>query len=329
MVSITVQTIPILYAATLFLLGLLVGSFLNVVIYRAPKNLSLLSPPSSCPRCNAKIKARDNIPVVSWILLKGKCRACGDPIPPRYPLVELANGILWACVGYRLALLPYPPAENVVLGLVALAFVSGMVVTFCVDLDQQIILDEISLGGAALALVAAVAAPALHHARLPVHFAANHPILNAFLSGYPGWMQSLATAVIGLAAGLALSLAVYFLGLAAFKKQIQAAQQLDPEIDSALGLGDVKLMALMGALLGPVGALFTFFAGAILGAIIGSGVKLAAGDPRGASGLAGLGNRWRSGESVIPFGPFLVVAALAYFFFDNEIQKMARAFFLR
>jgi leader peptidase (prepilin peptidase)/N-methyltransferase len=327
--STILENLPILYAVTLLLLGLMVGSFLNVVIYRAPLNLSLLRPPSTCPKCQTKIETRDNIPVLSWLLLRGKCRVCHKPISLRYPLVELANGLLWAWVGYRLAFLPYFPAQNVVLGLVSLAFVSAMIVTFLVDLDHQIILDEISLGGAAVAVAAAVAAPALHQADTFVRFAHHHPLLAIFLRGCPGWLQSLATAAAGSAAGLALSLAVYFLGQAAFKQQIKAAQELDPDIDSALGLGDVKLMACLGALLGPAGTLFTFFAGSVLGAVVGSARKLAAGDPQGDSGLAGLKNRWRTGESVIPFGPFLVVAALTYFFFYDTIQQLTRAFLLR
>lgn len=100
-----------LLLAYLFVFGLAVGSFCNVVIVRVPSDESLLRPPSKCPECQAPIARRDNIPVVSWLLLRGRCRSCGKPIPAGYPLVELANGILWVLAGLRFgataALIPY------------------------------------------------------------------------------------------------------------------------------------------------------------------------------------------------------------------------------
>lgn len=100
-----------LFLAYLFLLGLAVGSFCNVVIVRVPSDESLLRPPSKCPQCQAPIARRDNIPVVSWVLLRGRCRNCGEAIPAGYPLVELTNGILWVLAGVRFgasaALIPY------------------------------------------------------------------------------------------------------------------------------------------------------------------------------------------------------------------------------
>lgn len=81
-------------------LGLLVGSFLNVVIWRVPRGESIVSPPSACPRCGAQIRARDNVPVLSWLILRGRCRDCGAPISARYPLVEAATGVLFAAVGW-------------------------------------------------------------------------------------------------------------------------------------------------------------------------------------------------------------------------------------
>lgn len=318
--AITPDMIPWIYAAVLFLVGLAVGSFLNVVIYRAPLDLSLLKPPSHCPRCNTRIRARDNVPVLGWLLLGGKCRDCRNPISFRYPLIELATGLLWAFAGLRIAYFPYGLYDNIFLGVVALAFVSAMVVTFFVDLDHLIILDEISVGGTVLALAAAAAVPALHHAKYPYLFAVYHPFLNTYLRGRPGWQQSLCTAAVGMAAGLALAYGLYLAANLAFKKQIAAAQEADPEVDSALGLGDVKFMAMAGALLGAPGAFFTFFAGAIIAALGGVAAKLYAGSTQGETGLAGLRNRWSSGDSVIPFGPFLVIAALAYFFWRDIIH---------
>lgn len=96
----------VLYA----LLGLLIGSFLNVVVWRVPRRESVVAPPSACPRCGERIAARDNVPVVSWLLLRGRCRHCRAPISARYPLVELATGALFALVGAWLGLSAAAPA---------------------------------------------------------------------------------------------------------------------------------------------------------------------------------------------------------------------------
>ena len=314
-----------LYAGVLFVMGLAMGSFLNVVAYRAPLEISLLEPPSSCPACGKKIWARDNLPLLGWLRLGGKCRFCRAPISVRYPLVELAAGVLWAAVGWRAAGLQYGYWANVFIGLLELAFVSAMLVTFLVDMDFLIILDEISLGGTAVALIASALLPALHRAETPDAFAAFHPLLADWLDGSPAWVCGLAASLIGLAAGLAFSLLIYHLGNFFFKKQIQAAQQVDPDIDSALGLGDVKLMALFGAFLGWRSVFFIFLAGSIIGAVVGSAMKLASGDPEGKKGLAGLGARWRNGDSVLPFGPFLVLGALLYLFAGEPILGAAFA----
>ena len=101
--------------------GLVVGSFLNVVIVRVPSGESLVAPPSKCPLCETAIAPRDNIPVVSWLLLRGKCRSCGEPIPAGYPLVEVANAVLWVLAGIRfdasVELIPYALFFSVLLAL--------------------------------------------------------------------------------------------------------------------------------------------------------------------------------------------------------------------
>lgn len=312
-----------LYAGVLFVMGLAMGSFLNVVAYRAPLEISLLEPPSSCPSCGKRIWARDNLPLLGWLRLGGKCRFCRAPISMRYPLVELAAGLLWAAVGWRVAGMQFGYWSNVLVGLAELAFVSAMLVTFLVDMDFLIILDEISLGGTAAAILASALLSPLHHAETPAAFAAFYPLLGDWLGDSPAWLSGLAASLIGLAAGLAFSLFIYYVGNWAFKKQIEAAQQDDPEIDSALGLGDVKLMALFGAFLGWRAVVFIFPAGSIIGAMAGSAMKIASGDPEGKKGLAGLRARWRNGDSVLPFGPFLVVGALLYLFVGESLIAAA------
>ena len=111
------------------MLGLLVGSFLNVVIHRVPLGLSVLSPGSSCPSCRHPVRAYDNVPVLSWLVLRGRCRDCAAPISPRYPAVELATGLLFALVGAQFGWSAYL--------LAALALVAGGVALFLIDLDVQ------------------------------------------------------------------------------------------------------------------------------------------------------------------------------------------------
>ncbi len=129
----------VIFAIFSFLLGAAVGSFLNVCIYRLPAGESIVSPPSRCPACGARIRPWDNIPVLGWLILGGKCRDCGAPISPRYPFVELLNGLL------TLALfLKFGPSPTF---LVLFVFCSALVAITFIDLDHQIIPDVISLPG--------------------------------------------------------------------------------------------------------------------------------------------------------------------------------------
>src|SRR4051794_29168736 len=126
--------------------GLILGSFFNVVIHRLPRGESLVSPPSHCPSCGEPIKPYDNVPVLSWLVLRGRCRSCGEPISARYPLVEALTGALFAAVVFV-----YGPDADAVLGLVLVAVL--VPVTF-IDLDHRIIPNKIMLP-------AAVAAPVI------------------------------------------------------------------------------------------------------------------------------------------------------------------------
>lgn len=311
-----------LYAIALGIVGLAIGSFLNVVTYRVPNGMNLLRPPSTCPRCGKRIASRDNIPVFGWLLLGGKCRACRNPISPRYPMVELVTGILWAFTGWRLAGLGFGFWTDVFVGLLALLFVSAMIVTILVDWDFQIILDEISLGGLVIALIAAPLLPVLHHAGSKEAFALYDPVAAWLAGDAQPWIRGTAASCLGAVVGLAFSLGIYFMANVFFRRQIEEARKEDPEIDSALGLGDVKLMALFGAFLGWISVPVIFFGGSILGALMGTAMKVRSGDPGGKKGLAGIMSRWRTGDSVLPFGPFLVAAALLYFYWGEEIRTL-------
>lgn len=129
--------------------GLLVGSFLNVVAWRLPRGESVVSPGSRCPACGEGVRAYDNVPVLSWLLLRGRCRHCGSPISPRYPLVELATGLLWAAV-----VLARDDVGSIALGLI---LVTALVPIVLIDLEHRLIPNLIT-GPAAVAAVIAGAA---------------------------------------------------------------------------------------------------------------------------------------------------------------------------
>jgi leader peptidase (prepilin peptidase)/N-methyltransferase len=208
------------------LYGLVIGSFLNVVIHRVPERRSIVRPPSACPQCGARIAARDNVPVVSWLLLRGRCRTCRAPISPRYPLVELLTGILFSLVALRFGWGPTLPAM--------LLFVAGLVALAFCDLDHLIlpkrivyptgVLVEAALVGAAaatgewrrLAVAAGCAAVALAVFRA-MYFVAPRGLgfgdvrLAPLIAGALGWlgvgyalMGFLLANILGVAIGLAL-----------------------------------------------------------------------------------------------------------------------------
>ncbi|MBN1257679.1 MAG: prepilin peptidase [Planctomycetes bacterium] len=273
------------YALVLFPFGLAVGSFLNVVIYRLPRGLSLVTPGSSCPECGRLIRAVENIPLLSWLRQKGRCKGCGGLIHWRYPVVELLTGLLWSAVGYALAVEPLASAISIFTLLVSLWFVSNLVAIAFIDLDLTIIPDELNYSGLILALVASAFLPFMHPG-CTAWFPAVAPQLNRFLAS-----------AIGALVGAGSMLVILLIGTLVFRKRIRKLQEKDPEIDTAIGFGDVKLMAFLGAFLGWQGGLLAFFIGTIFGAVVGLIVKL------------------KTGQSLIPYGPFLCVGAIAVFFF--------------
>jgi len=141
--------VPAAAAALIFLTGLAIGSFLNVVIYRLPRGESLAKPPSRCPRCETQIRWHDNVPVLGWLLLRGRCRACGEPISWRYPAVELVTGLLFALVAAT-----QDEAVGIVLGLL---LVTALVPITLIDLDTRRIPNAITLPAAVAALATGLA----------------------------------------------------------------------------------------------------------------------------------------------------------------------------
>jgi len=162
------------FETTAFLLGLVVGSFANVCIYRLPRRESVVSPPSRCPSCGTPIRARDNVPVASWLVLRGRCRACRAPISPRYPVVEATNGCLWLA----LAIVRGPRSQT----FVEMVLVTALLVLSVIDLDHQILPDAITLPGVGAGLAAS--------------FLPGSPVrpLGALLAAAGGWLAFAAVA---------------------------------------------------------------------------------------------------------------------------------------
>ena len=265
--------IVIIFIALLF--GLIIGSFLNVCIYRLPLDLSVSNPPRSfCPKCEEKIEWYDNIPVVSYIVLGGKCRHCSQPIPLRYPIVELATGLAFAmCVAF-LGLTP--------IALKFAIFAAIQITLIATDLEEMILPDEFTLGGLGIAIIiAAFVEPGF--ARLP-EIPATPPM----------WVW-----VAGAAGAAAISGGVIWL-VAFLYEKIRHRE--------GLGMGDVKMIAMIAAFIGLRGALLTWVLASLFGAIIGS--------------ILAWSQRRTAATFEVPFGTFLGLAALILAAFGTQIERL-------
>lgn len=225
--------LPVLVA---FLYGLLIGSFLNVCIYRLPLNQSIVRPRSRCPKCGTMVAWYDNLPVLSWLLLRARCRHCGQPISWQYPLLELAVGLIWAGATWILGI----GFETVS----AATFLSLLLAILVTDARHFIIPDELSLGGLGIGLVLAAVTDI-------------------------GIVQSL----IGAGVGFGVLWVVKAVGDHALRKgwiggeEIKATLGEDEPV-TAMGGGDLKMMAMVGSFLGWRGVLLTIFLGALAGTLI-------------------------------------------------------------
>lgn len=258
----TIEIAPGALLPIALLFGLLVGSFLNVVIHRVPEGLSIVSPPSHCPACDTPIKPWDNVPVLSYLLLRGRCRACGVGISLRYPAVELTTGLLFMAIAWRFG----PSAWTVVY----CVFAAALVAAAMIDHDHQIIPDAISLGGLVVALVSV-------------------PALTAWYGGSFG--EALLRSALGAAIGAGVLWVVAFLHArvsVALGRRFEhwpgegEAPPTPGEADywlwfPGLGLGDVKLLGMIGAVVGPIGVLDTILASSLVGLLLGGAQALSRG----------------------------------------------------
>jgi leader peptidase (prepilin peptidase)/N-methyltransferase len=245
--------------APLFVLafGLIVGSFLNVCIYRLPRNESVAWPGSHCTSCNRALSWYENIPVVSWMVLRGRCRTCGSPISIQYPLVEAVTGALFLAAYYTWGLSPLLP--------VRLLFACAMIVLFAIDLEHQILPNEITLPGIVIGFVLSFVLP-------------------------PGWKNSLVGLLIG--------------GLFPF---LIAAAYARVRGREGMGMGDFKMLAMVGAFLGWPLVWLTLILACVLGIVIGGGALLVS--------RRGLATR-------IPFGTFIAVAALICAYAEGPVLRL-------
>jgi leader peptidase (prepilin peptidase)/N-methyltransferase len=248
-----------------FLMGACVGSFLNVCIYRLPLGLSIANPPSYCAACGTALKFWNNIPLISWLMQRGRCSYCNCKVDARYFIVELLTAA-WAVVLWNL----YP----LDLAIIYFIFSAALIVATFIDIDHFIIPDEISLGGAAIGIV----------------LCGFFPILQNQTTILSGISWSFISFLIG--GGLLFIIAIA--GTVLLKKE-------------AMGMGDIKLLAMMGTFLGWKACIFIIAFSSIFGSIIGLSILLAQ-------------KKWRS--IPMPFGPSLALSAFLWILVGHEWMQI-------
>lgn len=240
-----------------FCFGACIGSFLNVCIYRIPLQRSVVYPGSHCAVCGTPIPWYNNIPIISWFMLKGRADCCGTRIDGRYPVVELFTAIVTVAIWQVHGTSPFA-------ALAYLGFAYALIVASFVDIDHFYIPDRISLGGIPAGILCSVLVPSLQ--------------------GTYDWGEAIKLSFVGAVAGAGLLLGVAILGTILFRKE-------------AMGMGDVKLMATLGAFLGPLSPIYILAVSSILGSLLGIALLLRKG---------------RFGSMAMPYGPFLAGAALIW-----------------
>ncbi len=243
--------------------GLIWGSFLNVCIYRLPKEESVVWPGSYCPNCKKHIAFYDNVPILSYLFLKGRCRHCNKPISVRYPLIEAISALIWVFAVLRHGIS--------ISALIEIVFFSILLLSTAVDFSHRIIPDEASVGGMLLGLVFSFVYPQMH--------------------GQSSHLLGLMWSFLGLLAGGGLVYLVAIVGEFIFKKE-------------AMGGGDIKFQAMVGAFLGWKCAIIAFFLATFLGSIMGVYILV------------------RYKDNTLPFGPCLAGAAFICYLWGDKILRL-------
>jgi len=348
----------VFWSFVFFVFGSVVGSFLNVCIYRMPRDLSLAKPGSQCPKCNFAIPWRLNIPIMSWLWLRGRCRQCAAPISPRYLTVELLTGLAflasWLAFGAQ-------TTPGVLLAVTWGAVLAGLIAATFIDFEHFIIPDQITLGGVAFGFIVSAALPALHHAGRPADSLMSSGLGILVGAGSVFAVLQLGKLLFGrLRVPLGEGESVIFTESALHlpdevapydeiffrnsdtirlhakrvelvdrcyknvdvalspKRLLIGDESFDPETvpfikaetdelvipREAMGFGDVKFMAAIGAFVGWQGALFSLMASAVIGAAVGVG-------------LIAIGRRDWSAR--LPYGPYISLATVIWIFFREEI----------
>lgn len=275
------EQIPAVFLIASFVFGAIVGSFLNVCIYRIPEEKSVVTPGSRCG-CGKPIAWYDNLPIISWILLRGRARCCNRPFSIRYPFVEFLTGLLFLLCWWL-----FPP----LVALCGMFFCSLLICATFIDFDHMIIPDRFTIGGAIAGVILSFLVPMLHG------FDSGIVLLDGIRAGL--------ASIIGLLIGSAVVLWIALLAEIVLRKE-------------AMGFGDVKFLGAIGAFTGWQGALFAIFGGAIIGTV---GLLFLAvfrplfrakkpEGPEGEGDIA-IGN-------MVPFGPMLAMGGLVYFLFLSE-----------
>jgi leader peptidase (prepilin peptidase)/N-methyltransferase len=263
-------TMPYFIPICVFIFGAMWGSFLNVCIYRIPEGHSIVRPPSTC-RCGQQIPFYFNLPIIAWFLLKGKAACCDEKLSFRYPLVEALTGILFLC-----SWLSYSP----VVAFVGMIFIAILIAATFIDLDHMIIPDIFSIGGMILGVIVSIFVPELH---------------GFSQGGIEAHWYSWIEAMLGVFIGTSMIYWIATIGEIILKKP-------------AMGEGDVKFLAAIGAFTGWQGALFALFGGAFIGTIIILPYLL----------MQQLTKPKEPKLQELPFGPFLALGAVVYFLWLNN-----------
>jgi leader peptidase (prepilin peptidase)/N-methyltransferase len=263
-----------------FVLGACIGSFLNVVIYRVPNELSLL-PSSKCPTCEKPIRFYHNVPILGWLFLRGKCADCSGRISVRYPAIELLTALVFCLVYWQVGLTPYLP--------LALIFSAAVISLIFIDADHMILPNVITYPMFVIAIVVRVAYPLIFEGN---YFSDTTYAPIAYLSDWPAWAVSLAGALFGALIGGG---SLWLVG--AVWKILRGVE--------AMGLGDVKLLMGIGAFLGWRLTILTIFVGAFTGALAGI--------------LVVMKQKEKDLQAQIPFGIFLGIGAIFAMLFGERV----------